>query len=106
MVTNLEDTIKAEEEEAIEHPEDEEERELGGEDREEPLGRVHVRLDPILGEVLPQVREVDLDQSVQLVEAELQLLKVLLEHVPEAVPVGPGQREISMTFLKNELNNF
>lgn len=41
--------------------------------------------DPILYEVLPEVGEIDLDQPIKLIEPELELFKVLFEHVTETV---------------------
>ncbi len=58
--------------------EDEEERELGREEREEPLRRVHVRLDARLYQVVPQVAQVVLDQPVQLVQPQVQSLEPIL----------------------------
>ena len=42
----------------VEDVEDEEERELGSEEGEEPLWSVHVRLDRLVDEMLPQVTHV------------------------------------------------
>ena len=50
--TNLEDCVDALKHEHIQDPEDEEERELGREECEEPLAGVHVRLQAHLLKVL------------------------------------------------------
>ena len=50
--TNLEDCVDALKHEHIKNPEDEEERELGGEESEEPLAGVHVCLQAHLLKVL------------------------------------------------------
>ena len=50
--TDLEDCVDALKHEYIKNPEDEEERELGGEKCEKPLAGVHVRLQAHLLKVL------------------------------------------------------
>ena len=50
--TNLEDCVDALKHEYIQDPEDEEERELGREECEEPLAGIHVRLQAHLLKVL------------------------------------------------------
>jgi hypothetical protein len=45
---------------------DQKERELGREEREEPLRGVHVALDATFDEVVPQVRQLHLQQTIQL----------------------------------------
>ena len=76
---HLEYRLRALEHEHVEDTEDEEEGELGGEEGEEPLGGEHVGLQPLLLEVVPQVGHALLQQPVQLVEPQLQLLKVFSE---------------------------
>ena len=68
-------------------PEDQEEGELSREESQEPLAGVHVCLQPTLQEMLPQVWQPFLYQSVQLVEPQLELLEVLSEHVSQVVGV-------------------
>ena len=78
LSSDLKDGVHALAEEHVQNVEDEEERELGREEREEPLRRVHVRLDARLYQVVPQVAQVVLDQPVQLVQPQVQSLEPIL----------------------------
>ena len=97
----MEDGLNTLEHEDIEDSEDEEERELGREESEEPLRGEHVSLETNILEVLPQVGHVLLQQPVQLVEPQLQLLKVLSVQISETISKHDLHQDSECLFLRH-----
>lgn len=58
---------------------DQEKRELGGEQRQEPLRSVHVTFDPAIDQMRPQIRNVFFYQPIKLVKPQMQRFKAILE---------------------------
>ena len=85
FMTDLEDRLRALQHEHVQDSEDEEQRELGREQSQEPLRGEHVSLQADTLEMLKQVRHVLLYQSFQLVESQLKLLEVFPEEISQTV---------------------
>ena len=83
----LQQRVHRVEEEEVDDDEDGGQGELGGEEGKEPLAGVHVRLDVQVEEVHVQLREVVVEEALQLVKLAVQLLQAAAVEAPEAVVV-------------------
>ena len=99
--TNLEDCVDALKHEHIQDPEDEEERELGREEGQEPLRGEHVSLQANILKMLKQIWHVLLYQSFKLIKPQLKLFKIFPEQISQTVSKHYFHQDSEGLFLRH-----